>query len=46
MSRILKCCLILEGMNFLGIPSENFSKMKNKFGGIDEFYEFISNELG
>jgi hypothetical protein len=45
MSKILKCSLILEGMEFLGIPSENFSKMKNKFDGIDGLYEFISNEL-
>ena len=45
MSKILKCRLIFEGMDFLGIPSENFSKMKNKFGGVDVLYEFISNEL-
>jgi hypothetical protein len=45
MTKILKCSLILQGMNFLGIPSENFSEMKNKFGGIDGLYEFISGKL-
>jgi hypothetical protein len=45
MSKILKCSLILQGMNFLGIPSENFSEMKNKCGGIDGLYELISDKL-
>ena len=45
MTKITKCRLILEGMNFLGIPSENFLTLKNELGGTDKLYSWIESKL-
>jgi hypothetical protein len=45
MNKKIKCRLILEGMIFLNIPTENFLNLKNEYGGIDGLYNFISNKL-
>ena len=41
----MKCRLILEGMIFLNIPTDKFSRMKSQFGGIDGLYEYIYGEF-
>lgn len=37
------CREILMGMNFLNIPSINFLNLKNKYGGIEGLYNYISD---
>ena len=45
MTKIMKSKLIIEGMAFLGIPSENFLTLKNELGGTDKLYFWIESKL-
>jgi hypothetical protein len=45
MTKITKCRLIIEGMTFLGIPTEKFLTLKNELGGTDKLYSWIESKL-
>ena len=45
MTTVQKCNEILQGMAFLGIPSEKFSQMKQEYAGIDGLYAEIQDKL-
>lgn len=45
MTTIQKCNEIMQGMAFLGIPTEAFSEMKKEYAGIDGVYAYIQDCL-
>jgi hypothetical protein len=45
MKKIQKARLVIEGMIFLGIETENFLNLKQQHGGLDGLYNWIESQL-
>ena len=45
MSKIKMSKEIMDGMKFLGIPSEKFSELKEEKGGTKQLHDYIASEL-
>ena len=45
MTTVQKCNEIIQGMAFLGIPTEKFSAMKQEYAGIDGLYAEIQDMI-